>query len=62
MRDDSVASELVDLSNTSLGVALSSDDEELAASKRRLLGRIDNPKSSFGGYNPQREERNDEEG
>jgi len=49
-----VESELVDLGDATLAETWG-DDEELSAAKRRLLARVDNPKSSFGGYNPQRE-------
>lgn len=52
--DKKVQSEMVDLTDASLADTWS-DDKELKAAKKRLLGRVDNPKSSFGGYNPQRD-------
>jgi hypothetical protein len=54
-REAWVTSELVDLSEATLADTWASENAELLASKQRLLARIDNPKSSFGGYNPQRE-------
>lgn len=54
MAEDKVQSELVDLTEASLADTWSSDGE-MGAAKERLLSRVDNAKSSFGGYNPQRD-------
>lgn len=54
MNENRVETEMVDLTQASLADAMG-EDPELLAAKRRLLARVDNPKSSFGGYNPQRD-------
>ncbi|MGF7229332.1 MAG: hypothetical protein ACQR33_05110 [Candidatus Saccharibacteria bacterium] len=50
-----VETNLVDLSDVDLGEFFGtglSGDETIGASKARLLSQIDDPASSFGGYNP----------
>ncbi|MGW7080301.1 hypothetical protein [Streptomyces sp. BA2] len=51
-----VESELVDLSAVSPADARTLDAALVEASMQRLLSRIDDPASSMGGYNPQRDE------
>ncbi|MCX4673148.1 hypothetical protein OG453_42060 [Streptomyces sp. NBC_01381] len=51
-----VESELVDLSGVSPADARTLDAALVEASMQRLLSRIDDPASSMGGYNPQRDE------
>ncbi|ODA70725.1 hypothetical protein APS67_005016 [Streptomyces sp. AVP053U2] len=50
-----VESELIDLSGISWDDWPALDLPSAEGSMRRLLGRIDDPASSLGGYNPQRE-------
>lgn len=54
-RDEMITAEMVDVSDMTLADMRDCLDPEVLAAKQRLLARIDNPKSSFGGYNPQRE-------
>ncbi|GGV28873.1 hypothetical protein [Streptomyces longisporoflavus] len=51
-----VESELVDLGAVSPADARTLDAALVEASMQRLLSRIDDPASSMGGYNPQRDE------
>ena len=51
-----VEAELADLRAVGPDEILAVDTPVVAASMRRLLGRIDDPASSMGGYNPQRDE------
>ncbi|MGW6057657.1 hypothetical protein [Streptomyces sp. NPDC055189] len=51
-----VDSELVDLGAVSPADARTLDAALVEASMQRLLSRIDDPASSMGGYNPQRDE------
>ncbi|MER5252179.1 MULTISPECIES: hypothetical protein [unclassified Streptomyces] len=51
-----VESELVDLGAVSPADARTLDAALVEASMQRLLSRIDDPASSLGGYNPQRDE------
>ncbi|MBT1094839.1 hypothetical protein ACWHLZ_22390 [Streptomyces chartreusis] len=55
MEKSGVESELVDLSAIPLDVWPSLDLPSAESSMRRLLSRIDDPASSLGGYNPQRD-------
>ncbi|MEU6674362.1 hypothetical protein AB0Q95_05795 [Streptomyces sp. NPDC059900] len=53
---NAVESELVDLGAVSPADARTLDAALVEASMQRLLSRIDDPASSMGGYNPQRDE------
>ncbi|MEU6761657.1 hypothetical protein ABZ916_03955 [Streptomyces sp. NPDC046853] len=53
---NAVESELVDLGAVSPADARTLDATLVEASMQRLLSRIDDPASSMGGYNPQRDE------
>ncbi|HEY8982669.1 MAG TPA: hypothetical protein VIU15_24160 [Streptomyces sp.] len=53
---NSVEAELVDLRRVGPDEILALDTPVMTASMRRLLRRIDDPASSMGGYNPQRDE------
>ncbi|MGW6902816.1 hypothetical protein [Streptomyces sp. NPDC054940] len=55
MEKSSVESELIDLSEIPLDAWPSLDLSTAQGSMRRLLSRIDDPASSLGGYNPQRD-------
>ncbi|MEV0172916.1 hypothetical protein AB0I00_17575 [Streptomyces sp. NPDC050803] len=57
MEKSGVESELIDLSGVPLDAWPSMSLPSAEGSLRRLLGRIDDPASSLGGYNPQRDER-----
>ncbi|WP_157857455.1 hypothetical protein [Streptomyces yerevanensis] len=53
---NSVEAELADLRAVGPDEMLTMDAPIVTASMRRLLRRIDDPASSMGGYNPQRDE------
>ncbi|MFC5907674.1 hypothetical protein ACFP3V_10620 [Streptacidiphilus monticola] len=57
MGDDSghTEAQLADLTGVDLDTLWELRDAALDASVARMLARIDNARSSFGGYNPQRE-------
>lgn len=55
MEKSGVESELIDLSDIPWDAWPALDLPAAAGSMRRLLGRIDDPASSLGGYNPQRD-------
>ncbi|MFE5142044.1 hypothetical protein ACFRDV_31040 [Streptomyces fagopyri] len=55
MEKSGVESELIDLSDVPLDAWPLLDLPSASGSMRRLLSRIDDPASSLGGYNPQRE-------
>ncbi|MFE0726838.1 hypothetical protein [Streptomyces antibioticus] len=55
MQKPAVESELVDLGGVPLDAWPTLDLPAADASLRRLLGRIDDPEGSFGGYQPPRE-------
>lgn len=56
MEQSGVESELIDLSDASLDSCRSLDAGAIGVSMQRLISRIDDPMSSMGGYNPQRDE------
>ncbi|MET7450778.1 hypothetical protein ABZT03_02565 [Streptomyces sp. NPDC005574] len=56
MDKSGVESELIDLSDVPLDAWPGLNLPSAGDSMRRLLGRIDDPASSLGGYNPQRDE------
>ncbi|MER6631138.1 hypothetical protein ABT301_23455 [Streptomyces sp. NPDC000987] len=58
MEQPTVQSELIDLGDVPLHAWPSLDlpDADAEGSMRRLLSRIDDPASSLGGYNPQRDD------
>ncbi|WAZ22534.1 hypothetical protein STRCI_003794 [Streptomyces cinnabarinus] len=56
MDKSGVESELIDLSGVPLDAWPSLPLPSADGSLRRLLSRIDDPASSLGGYNPQRDE------
>lgn len=56
MDKSGVESELIDLSEVPLDAWPTLQLPPADGSLRRLLGRIDDPASSLGGYNPQRDE------
>ncbi len=53
---NSVEAELADLGAVGPDELLAMDAPVVTASMHRLLHRIDDPASSMGGYNPQRDE------
>ncbi|MFE2967608.1 hypothetical protein ACFXKC_28830 [Streptomyces sp. NPDC059340] len=55
MEKSGVESELIDLSDVPLDEWPRLDLPSAQGSMRRLLSRIDDPASSLGGYNPQRD-------
>ncbi|MBD0840349.1 MULTISPECIES: hypothetical protein [unclassified Streptomyces] len=57
MEKSGVESELIDLSGVPLDAWPAMPLPAADGSLRRLLSRIDDPASSLGGYNPQRDER-----
>ena len=56
MEQPGVQSELIDLGDVPLHAWPSLDLPDAEGSMRRLLSRIDDPASSLGGYNPQRDD------